>query len=186
MSNKRDQIIIATRDLVFEKGLQDVSMAQIAQRGEVGMGTIYNYFTSKEDLVYCLYDKAKSAMSVYVLDGYDETQPIVMRFLYILAQIVEYGVENPREFRLSQQLAQVPFIQARAGAKEYPLAEVFEKLFVEAKNQHLLKDMPDAVMVLFIVGALNALVEAHVNRQIQMDVTQINQAVAACWDAIKR
>ena len=46
MTSKRDQIIYATRDLIFEQGLQDISMSQIAQRAEVGMGTIYNYFTN--------------------------------------------------------------------------------------------------------------------------------------------
>jgi hypothetical protein len=31
MSSKRDQIMLATRDLVFEQGLQDVVISQIAQ-----------------------------------------------------------------------------------------------------------------------------------------------------------
>jgi len=60
MSRKRDQIILATRDLVFEQGLQDVAMSQIAQRVQVGMGTIYNYFHSKEDLVFCLFSEIKA------------------------------------------------------------------------------------------------------------------------------
>jgi AcrR family transcriptional regulator len=187
MTNKRDQIITATRDLIFEKGLQDLSMSQVAQRAGVGMGTIYNYFASKEELVYCLYDRAKSTMSAYVMDGYDERQPVVVRFVHILSRIAGYGIQHPREFRLSQQLAQVPFvIQAQAKATEYPLAKAFERLFVEAKNQRLLKDMPDPVMVLFIAGALNALVEAHTTRQLQLDAALIDQAVTACWDAIKR
>jgi TetR/AcrR family transcriptional regulator, repressor of fatR-cypB operon len=37
--------------MILEYGLQDISMSQIAQRAGVGMGTIYNYFASKEDLV---------------------------------------------------------------------------------------------------------------------------------------
>jgi AcrR family transcriptional regulator len=186
MTNKRDKIVLATRDLIFEKGLQDLSMSQIAERAEVGMGTIYNYFTGKDELVYCLYDKAKSTMSAFVMDGYDERQPVVVLFLHVLSRIVEYGVQYPREFRLSQQLAQVPFIQAQAETTEYPLAKAFEHLFSEAKNQRLLKDMPDPVMALFIAGALNALVEAHTTRQLQLDAALIDQAVAACWDAIKR
>lgn len=184
MPNKRDHILIATRDLIFEQGLQDISMSQIAQRAEVGMGTIYNYFTSKEELIFGLYSEIKAAMSAYVLEGYDKEQPVVVRFLYLLTSIASYGIKHPREFRLVEQLAQVPFIQEQA--KEYALTTILEQLFIEAQNQHLLKDMPPAVMVLLISGGLNALVEAHATRQIQLDDALIKQAMSACWDAIKR
>src|SRR5581483_927722 len=82
MSSKSDQIILAARDLVFEQGLQDVTMSQIAQRAQVGMGTIYNYFPSKEDLVFCLFSEIKTAMSLHVLEGYDLTQPVVVTGSY--------------------------------------------------------------------------------------------------------
>ncbi len=186
MTSKRDQIIIATRDLIVEQGLQGISMSQIAQRAEVGMGTIYNYFTSKEELVFCLYSEIKAAMSAHVLNRYDERQPVVVRFLYVLTSIVSYGIRHPREFRLVEQLAQVPFIQEQAKANENALTTVLQQLFIEAQHQHLLKDLPPAVIELLISGALNALVEAHATGQIQLDDTIIQQTMSACWDAIKR
>jgi len=186
MSNKRDQIITATRDLIVEHGLQDISMSQIAQRAGVGMGTIYNYFASKEELVFGLYHEIKVAMSAHVLDSYDEQQPVVVRFLHLLTSIASYGFQHPREFRLVEQLAQVPFIQERARPDEYALTNLFQQLFVEAQSQHLLKDMPPAVMFLLISGALNALIEAHATHQIHLDEALIAQTMSACWDAIKR
>jgi AcrR family transcriptional regulator len=186
MASKRNQIIVATRDLIFEQGLQDISMSQIAQRAEVGMGTIYNYFASKEELVFALYSEINAAMSAYVLTGYDRSQPVVVRFLSLLTSIATYGIRHPREFRLVEQLAQVPFIQEQAKASEYPLTAIFEQLFIEAQEQHLLKEMPPPVMFLLISGALNALIEAHTTHQIQLDDALIRQAMSACWDAIKR
>ena len=186
MTSKRDQIITATRDLIFEQGLQDISMSQIAQRAEVGMGTIYNYFSSKEELIFCLYSEIKAAMSAWVLDDDDEGQPVNTRFLHLLTSMASYGIHYPREFRLAEQLAQVPYIQEQPGANEYALTAVFHQLFIEAQNQHLLKDMPPTMIVLLISGALNALVEAHATHQIQLNETLIEQAVVACWDAIKR
>ena len=65
MSSKRDHIMLATRDLVFEQQIQDVTRCPRlrGQRAQVGMGTIYNYFPSKEDLVFCLFSEVKAAMS---------------------------------------------------------------------------------------------------------------------------
>jgi AcrR family transcriptional regulator len=186
MSSKRDQILIATRDLVIERGLQDISMSQIAGRAGVGMGTIYNYFTSKEELVYVLYSEIKAEMSAYVLDDYDEKQPLVVRFMRLLSNVAHYGVQHPREFRFTELLATVPFIQDQYAANDYPITLLTNALFVEAQNQHLLKALPAPVIALIISGALYALIEAHAEGQIQLDDALIQQSVSACWDAIKR
>lgn len=184
MTGKRDAIVHATRDLVFEQGLQSVSMSQIAQRAEVGMGTIYNYFASKEELVFNLYDGIKAAMSDYALEGYDESQPVVMRFLHFLTSFANYGLQHPREFHLSEQLAHVPFIQEQF--KEYPIATAVGQLFIEARKQHLIKDISDPVMIVLMFGGMNALVEAHATGKIRLDDAVIEHAAWACWDAIKR
>ncbi|MBV9257223.1 MAG: TetR/AcrR family transcriptional regulator [Ktedonobacteraceae bacterium] len=186
MSSKRDQIILATRDLVFEQGLQDVAMSQIAQRALVGMGTIYNYFPSKEDLVFCLFSEIKAAMSRHVLEGYDVTQPVVDRVLYLLGGMVRYGIEHPREFLLMDQLALVPFIHERAKSDVPALVAALKQVLIDATQQHLLKAMPPGVILALISGAMDALVEAHMRQQIHLDQATIEQAMLACWDAIKR
>lgn len=186
MSNKRDQIITATRDLIVENGLQDISMSLIAQRAGVGMGTIYNYFPSKEDLVFSLYHQIKTSMSASILDGYDAGQPVVVRFLHLFNNTARYGIRHPREFRLVEQLAKVPFIQEQYAGVESELANAYNQLLIDAQQQRLLKDMPPLVMVLLISGALNALIEAHAAHQIDLNEALIEQAVSACWDAVKR
>ena len=166
MSSKREQIILATRDLVFEQGLQDVAMSQIAQRAQVGMGTIYNYFPSKEDLVFCLFSEIKANMSLHVLEGYDATQPVVDRVLYLLNSLVRYSIQHPREFLLTNQLAQIPFIQERAKSEKVPaLVVAFNQVMIDAQQQHLLKAMPLDVMSVLLLGTTNALVEAHMRQQ---------------------
>jgi len=187
MSSKRDQIILAARDLVFEQGLQDVTMSQIAQRAQVGMGTIYNYFPSKEDLVFCLFSEIKANMSLHVLEGYDATQPVVDRVVYLLNSLVRYGIQHPREFLLTNQLAEIPFIQQRAKSEKVPaLIVAFHQVMIDAQQQHLLKAMPLDVMSVLILGTTKALVEAHMRQQIHLDQATIEQAVSACWDTIKR
>ena len=47
---KRKQILDAARILLFAKGLNLISMSQIAKQAEIGVGTIYFYYQSKEEL----------------------------------------------------------------------------------------------------------------------------------------
>ncbi len=66
---RRKQILDAARFLLFEKGLNATSMNQIAKQAEIGVGTIYFYYKSKEELfaqlqaegLELLYSKTKKA-----------------------------------------------------------------------------------------------------------------------------
>jgi len=46
----RDALIAAARDIMTEKGVDAATMLEIAERADVGAGTVYNYFRSKDDL----------------------------------------------------------------------------------------------------------------------------------------
>lgn len=47
---RRNQILDAARALLFEKGLYATSINQIAKQAELGVGTIYFYYKSKEEI----------------------------------------------------------------------------------------------------------------------------------------
>jgi len=48
----RIRLLEAAVDVITEKGFRSASMREIAKRAEVGDATIYNYFSSKEKLLY--------------------------------------------------------------------------------------------------------------------------------------
>lgn len=47
---RRQSILCSARDVFFEKGLQNTTMDEIAERAELSKGTLYLYYRSKEDL----------------------------------------------------------------------------------------------------------------------------------------
>lgn len=47
----REALIDAAYHLMVRHGPDDVSMLQIAERADLGAGTVYNYFTSKNDII---------------------------------------------------------------------------------------------------------------------------------------
>ena len=46
----RDALIEAAREIMMEKGVDAATMLEIAARADVGAGTVYNYFKSKDEL----------------------------------------------------------------------------------------------------------------------------------------
>ncbi|MDG0812818.1 TetR/AcrR family transcriptional regulator [Cohnella rhizosphaerae] len=59
---KRQDIMDATLDLIHEEGLQSVTFSKIFKKADVGSGTIYNYFSNKEELVNAVYKEARMLM----------------------------------------------------------------------------------------------------------------------------
>lgn len=51
-SKTRKRILRAASDIIIERGFKASSMREIARRANVGDATIYNYFSSKEKLLY--------------------------------------------------------------------------------------------------------------------------------------
>ncbi len=51
---RKGQILAAARRLLLENGISGISMNQVASRAELGVGTIYFYYRSKEELFVAL------------------------------------------------------------------------------------------------------------------------------------
>lgn len=59
---RKQQILAAARKLLLEKGLQSTSINQIARTAELGVGTIYFYYQSKEEIFYSLQEEGLSIL----------------------------------------------------------------------------------------------------------------------------
>ena len=49
---KRRDIAVACTDLLLEKGLKNLRIAEIAKAADIGKGTLYDYFANKEAVVF--------------------------------------------------------------------------------------------------------------------------------------
>lgn len=50
MKEKRERILRASLELFLEKGMPGMKVSAIAAKADIGKGTVYEYFTSKEEL----------------------------------------------------------------------------------------------------------------------------------------
>jgi AcrR family transcriptional regulator len=134
----RARILEAAVDVITAKGFKSASMREIAQRAQVGDATIYNYFPSKEKLLY----------------GYCEhVQQQVMAALK--------GIGDFHEYSLSEQLQQLVEIELQTWlpAREF-LQEVFRLTFYSpvAAYEHL--EQTRRLFSSMVVDMLEAAIEA--------------------------
>jgi len=49
---KRREIALASKELFLQKGLKDLTVSEVAQKANIGKGTVYEYFANKEDIIF--------------------------------------------------------------------------------------------------------------------------------------
>ena len=86
----RREILQAALDLFAERGYHNVSMHDIAERAEFGVGTLYNFFENKEDLYKALVMEHAERFHVTVREaieeGRDEYEK-VLNFIHAKGQV---------------------------------------------------------------------------------------------------
>lgn len=96
MSRIRDErraaILLAARSEFCEKGLDAASMAEIARRAGIGKSTIYEYFTSKDELLQqaCsqVWDTILAELEQEPGEG-DTFREKILRYYHIVERIME-------------------------------------------------------------------------------------------------
>ncbi|MCU7928404.1 MAG: TetR family transcriptional regulator [Candidatus Thiodiazotropha sp. (ex Dulcina madagascariensis)] len=103
----RKRILQAASDVIIEKGFKSASMREIARRAKVGDATIYNYFATKEKLLYS-----------YCEQRQDEVAEALKQ------------IEDFHEYSLREQLQQLAETELALWLPDREfLAEVFELTF---------------------------------------------------------
>ena len=134
----RLRLLDAAVDVMSEKGFDKASMREIAKRADVADATIYNYFSTKEKLLY----------------GYCE---------YVQQQVMEelMSIEDFHEYSLRDQLHQMTEVRLTKWlpAREF-LQEVFTQTFAApAVGNELLAETKSLSKRMF-VDLLEAAIEA--------------------------
>jgi AcrR family transcriptional regulator len=184
--SKRDDILDATLELLSEKGIHGTPMSLIAAKAGVGMGTIYNYFKSKGELINALYVRLKQDESEYMLKEYKKGLPVRQVFILFWTNIFKYFISKSSEFQFINQFCLSPIINQETRDQGIMFFAELINLYDEGQKQEIFKDGDLSQQIFFTFGALSNLAQHHIAGDIVMDDVAIERAVTLAWDAIKR
>ncbi|HEX2622719.1 MAG TPA: TetR/AcrR family transcriptional regulator, partial [Phototrophicaceae bacterium] len=142
VQDKRTAALKATLELISEQGFHGTPMSQIAQRANIGVGTIYRYFDNKEDLINALYLELKTRMVRSLIQSYSENLTVQEGFHQFLTATIHYLIEHPAELSFAEQYENSPLITATSREEASKIANPIQKLFERAIQQNLLKELP--------------------------------------------
>lgn len=102
-ANTKNEILTAARALIAEKGLDKLSLREIARRVEYSPAGLYEYFDSKEDILRSLAQKGDSQLRS-ILEGISVDFPPVERLIQTCLAYIEFASHNPEYFAVINSL----------------------------------------------------------------------------------
>ncbi len=184
-SKKRDDILKAALKLIVEHDLDQTSMDMIAKEAQVGMGTIYNYFPSKEKLVNQLYRELQGKLLQAILQDYSDDAPIREQFFTVVRNKFYFYLRHPDIAQFIERYAYSPIISYESADEPQQMWQVPLQIMERGRQQQILKDLPTQVLIILNGSAIYSLVQEHLRGRIDLDDDLIAATIAACWDAIK-
>ncbi len=185
--DKRSEILNAALELIALNGFHGAPTALIAMRANVGTGTIYRYFQSKEDLIYEIHTELEKRFMTALLKGYPDKQPLRERFIHVGNAFVHYCLRVSLDFRFLEQFHNSPYgvVHRRdqiLGGKDQGF---FRCLLDLAQKEQIIKELPMTVLASLFFGPLLCVVRDHILGFTELDEPTIDRTVNACWDAIR-
>lgn len=160
-TSAKERILDAALQVFSEKGFHQATVEEIADRADVGKGTLYRYFTSKEtlfnELVTLRLDELeKSALAV--LDGQDDVLTMIHKLLHTY---FEFFDSNQRLYRLIEQerLEVGKQVQGLYFGKVMRRIPVLRRKIYAARQKGQLKDVDFRTVFFGVMGFIHGVIQ---------------------------
>lgn len=152
---KRDAILAAAVRVFAERGLS-APTAAISKEAGVAEGTLFTYFSTKDDLVNTLYREVKLELAGALMSEFSREREVRGKLQHIWECYINWGLRNPDRRKLLAHLQVydrlTPETKAVGAA---PFAEI-QVMAQEAVAKGVIRNLP----LEFVTAALEALTQA--------------------------
>lgn len=180
---KKQNILEAAVKLIAANGLHATPMSAIAKAAGTGMGTIYNYFGTKEELINHVYVDIKQQHEA-LIRGLGNDKPVKERFEQYYQTTTAFYLEHPPYYWFMDQLQSSPIITPASRNSGEKAVEPVVELFKEGQKEGLIKNMNTEELLQFVGGTVLAYLGWRLSAE-RKNPAPLNNQLQLVWDAIK-
>lgn len=157
LQKKRESIIEAAIRLFVEKGFDAASMQEIAVLAGVAKGTIYLYFSSKDELVRQVYEHCFQMDRKACNVGLNHETSAADKLCRRLDNIMNFALEHPLEAQIEQLYCLSPVYGGRSHIVQEALYADIEEIVRQGIASGELKEMPSYLLSHIYYGIMATL-----------------------------
>jgi AcrR family transcriptional regulator len=184
LSSKREAILDAALALFCELTFDGTPVPLVAERANVGAGTIYRYFDSKEALVNAVYQRWKTEMKRALIDEAPRGTSAREEFRHYWRGLWRFATEHRLAFAFLEMHHHAPYLDAESHAVGAELAAGTLAFVERAQAAGAIRRMQPHVLIALVFGAFTGLVKASAAAGTPIDEPTIVATEDAVWEMI--
>ncbi len=106
--NYKQEIIKAASMLLSENGYAALNMRAIANRAGIKAASIYNHFSSKDEIVFLLMFEGRQILSGMLADGIEACDSLDCKIFAYLDNFINFGFKYPEYYKIIFMTAYPP------------------------------------------------------------------------------
>jgi TetR/AcrR family transcriptional regulator, repressor of fatR-cypB operon len=184
--DKKRAIVDAAIRIITHNGFDATPISAIAREAGVAAGTIYIYFSSKQELIKHLYLASSKSLADFVTKDLDVTLPVKEAIRRVWKSHVEYAHAHRLEFRFLEQFANSPHIDRLTKKQGLRTVEPVMDQFERAKRERVVQDLPIEMIYVHLFAPIDALMKMHRNDEFKFSDKRIELIFETSWRSISR
>lgn len=155
-NNKRERILQAAISLFVKRGFESTSVQDIADAAQMAKGTVYLYFSSKDNLMeqVFLYCNLRDVEACAV--GLDEETTVLDKLFKRMKNAIYWAIEHPEETKIERMyLKSARFSAGYRYEHQQNHYQVVDKILCQGLESKELKQLPTPLLgeIFFGMGA---------------------------------
>ena len=187
--SKRAAILHAALNLFAESGFHGSPMSRLASLAGVGVGSIYRYFSDKDELIHAVYEQVDEVLQREIVKSIDSALVPRSQFIQLVTLLIHYLKTHSQEFIFLEQYYNSPYGIEKKRIKFSPESLVEQSnpfvSFFSDNVDGVLKGVPFQLYLAVTFGPIILLVRDSLSGLVVLDDVLIQQTAEACWNAIK-
>ena len=185
-SNKESDIYEAAMHLFAKRGYDGTTIPMIAERANVGVGTIYRYFANKETLVNDLFLKCITRMTNAVMINYPTNATMQKQYSHIYNSLFYFARNDSDAFLFFNAQDDAYYLNGESKKAANDFLNLFITVIQEGEKNGVIYSAlaPEVIMVL-IYGPIGMAISMIENGQLSYSSELIKELEERTWNAIR-
>lgn len=183
--NKKERIFEAAQEILGEEGFYGLSIAVVAKKARVAAGTIYRYFSDKDDLIRQLYQHSILKCQPLVMEGVQIEEVSYQQYRRLWLNIDAIFANTPNALKCKMQYETSPL---GAELERDPIIMAawapLESFFEQGRQQGLFIDLPVLVLQALSLDCVANLAQQRQVHNFVLTQAQLETVIRASWNAI--
>lgn len=183
--DKRQAILDAALKVFAAGGVNGVPIPALAEQAQVGTGTIYRYFSSKEALVNELFRSQRQFKRDLLFDGLDRSLPARAQFDIVWQRMIDYSRQHPDTYRFLEMQDHRPYLDEQSRQLEQQFFTPLVRQYRQYQEQGIYRrDLRAEVLMAMVWGSFANLVKCEREGLVVLQPEDLKAACETCWSML--